>query len=88
MEEEWVEVEYDGGAVQEWHRNASQIRVDAGVTVIPQEAFQDCDNLRAVDLSNVIIIADRAFYSCRSLERVVWTTASAVRIGMVHFGAA
>ena len=83
MEEE--EVEYDGGVVQEWHRNASRIRGAPGVAVIPHRAFMDCHNLRVVDLCNVTTISNIAFAGCSSLERVVWTTASAVEIGQYAF---
>ena len=81
--EEWVE--YDGGAVQEWHRSASRIRVMPHVIVIPARAFHGCNNLIAVDLSNVSDIAASAFYGCSSLKHVLWTTASAVEIGTRAF---
>ena len=83
MEGEWTG--YDGGAVQERHWNARQIRVASGVTVIPEGAFEDCGNLRAVDLCNVGIISTDAFCGCYSLERVVWTTAPAVGVGAYAF---
>ena len=79
MDEEWVE--YDGGEVQDRHRNARRTRVAAGVAVIPERAFQDCVDLRAADLNSVTTISDFAFNNCLSLERVVWTAASAVEIG-------
>ena len=69
MDEEWVD--YDGGAVQEWHRSARRIRVAPDVTVIPERAFQWCRDLRAVDLSDVTTISPYAFYRCCSLERVL-----------------
>ena len=55
MEEEWTE--YDGDAVQEWHRSASRIRVVSGVTVIPVGAFQHNEKMMAVDLGNVTTIS-------------------------------
>ena len=83
MEEHYVD--YDGGAVQEWHRSASRVRVASGVAVIPEEAFLECDNLTAVDLCNVTTISVAAFFYCISLERVIRTAASAVEIGEAAF---
>jgi len=85
MEEE--SVEYNDGVVQPWHRNASRIRAAPGVTVIPESAFSRCTNLRVVDLSNVTILSIQSFVGCLSLERVVWTTASAVEISEWAFAA-
>ena len=83
MEEEWTG--YDGGTVQEWHLSASRIRVTSSVTVIPPRAFMDCEDLRVVDLNDVTTMSAWAFRNCRSLERVVWTTAAAVEIGGYAF---
>ena len=79
-------VRYNGGAVQGWHRNARRIRVSSGVIDIPAWAFQDRENLTAVDLNNVSTISNGAFHNCRSLERVICSTASAVEIGAGAFG--
>lgn len=82
-EEEWTE--YNGGPFQEWLENAIQIRVASGVTVIPAQAFMDCEDLMVVDLKNVTTISKYAFDGCSSLERIIWP-ASAFEIGLGAFG--
>lgn len=84
MEEKgWTE--YDGGPVQEFHRNASRIRVASNVAAIPEKAFFRCRNLRVVDLSNspAVEIGRDAFSGCYALKEI--DLCNATKIGRSAF---
>lgn len=85
-EEEWVE--YDGGAVMEWHRHARRIRVAPGVTVIPAEAFMDCGNLIALDLSNVTASLDQPSIIAIDWNVLFRPLPLRSKLGKMHFLAA
>ena len=42
------------------------------VEVVPSKCFEECINLRSVDLGNVKVIGDQAFRDCESLEEIVF----------------
>ncbi|KAL9186790.1 hypothetical protein ACHAXT_010510 [Thalassiosira profunda] len=71
-------VGYDGGAVQEWHRTARQIRVAPNVVAIPASAFRDCGNLTVVDLGN---IGGWAFAHSLSLRKIDLSNTTKVEKG-------
>lgn len=47
-------------------------KVDPDITEIPAKCFEDCTNLKSIDLGNVKVIKDLAFANCQSLEEIVF----------------
>ena len=51
--------------------DVTNVRVDPSVTIISEEAFEDCCQLEQVELPEGLIrIDDRAFHSCKSLKTI------------------
>lgn len=51
--------------------NESNVEVEYGTTIVAARAFEDCENVRTVDLaSSVEIIRPGAFKDCKSLESI------------------
>ena len=47
-------------------------KVDPDITEIPAKCFEDCTNLKSIDLGNVKVIKEQAFGGCSSLEEIVF----------------
>lgn len=54
-----------------YQTNEEHITIPDGVTEIPAAFFSGNTTLKTVDLNNVTVIGEQAFYGCTALERVI-----------------
>ena len=57
-----------------WHcsEKLQSITLSAGITIIPEYAFSDCENLQSVTLpESLTVIGSYAFWNCRNLQSIL-----------------
>lgn len=63
---------YMGGDNVVVPQDAVRVRIHPSVTVIPEEAFINCTNLKEADLGEELLeIGTRAFFGCGALQRII-----------------
>ncbi|MBR3512701.1 MAG: leucine-rich repeat domain-containing protein [Clostridia bacterium] len=51
-------------------KNLREINMPQNITYIPRKCFSGCESLQDIDLSNIEVIGEYAFYGCKGLKKL------------------